>query len=74
MRWGIVDRPRDRHQHPHPTSKFGGLALYVAFTTAAVVAQFLPVVRADDKEIIRLIGLLLGGAFLFVFGLSGRQV
>lgn len=69
VRWGIVDRPRSRHRHDRPTSKLGGLALYVSFTTAAIVAQFLPVVRTDDKEIIRLIGLLLGGAFLFVFGL-----
>ncbi len=69
LRWGIVDVPRDRHKHPGITSKFGGLSLYVAFTTAAVLAQFLPVVRTDDKEIIRLAGLLLGGAFLFVFGI-----
>lgn len=69
LRWGIVDIPRDRHHHPVATSKFGGFAMYIAFTTAAIVAQFLPVVRTDDKEIIRLIGLLLGGTFLFVFGI-----
>ncbi len=68
-RWGIVDQPRDRHQHVEVTSKFGGLALYVAFTLAAIIAQFLPVVRTDDNEIIRLTGLLLGGAFLFIFGI-----
>lgn len=68
-RWGIVDQPRDRHQHPQATSKFGGMALYVAFTVAVIVAQFLPVVRTDDKEVIRLVGLLLGGAFLFIFGI-----
>jgi len=69
MRWGIVDRPRDRHQHPQATSKFGGMALYVSFTLATILAQFLPVVRTDEKEIIRFIGLLAGGAFLFAFGL-----
>jgi UDP-GlcNAc:undecaprenyl-phosphate GlcNAc-1-phosphate transferase len=68
-RWGIVDRPRDRHQHRLPTPKFGGLAMYVAFTVASIVAQFLPVVRTDDQEVIRLVGLLLGGAFLFVVGI-----
>lgn len=68
MRWGVVDHPRDRHQHPLVTSKFGGMAMYVAFTVAIIVAQFMPVVRTDDKEIVRLFGLLLGGAFLFVFG------
>lgn len=67
--WGIVDRPRGRHQHARPTSKFGGMAMYLAFTVTVLVAQFLPVVRTDEKEIIRLIGLLAGGAFLFVFGI-----
>lgn len=69
QRWGIVDYPRGRHRHARPTSKFGGMAMYVAFTVAVIVAQFLPVVRTDEKEIIRLFGLLLGGAFLFVFGI-----
>lgn len=69
MRFNIVDRPRDRHQHAAVTSKFGGLALYGAFTCAVIIAQFLPVVRTDDNEVVRLVGLLLGGAFLFVFGI-----
>ncbi len=69
MRLSIVDVPRGRHVHPNVTSKFGGMALYVSFTTAVILAQFLPVERTDDKEIIRLAGLLLGGLFLFVFGM-----
>ncbi|MBI5958722.1 MAG: undecaprenyl/decaprenyl-phosphate alpha-N-acetylglucosaminyl 1-phosphate transferase [Chloroflexi bacterium] len=69
IRWNIVDRPRNRHHHPHITPKFGGMAMVIAFTVAVIVAQFLPVVRTDDKEIIRLVGLLLGGLFLFVFGI-----
>ncbi len=69
LRWGIVDVPRDRHRHGRVISKFGGMALYLAFTVAVIVAQFLPVVRTDSKEVIRLVGLLFGGAFLFLFGL-----
>ncbi len=69
QRWSIVDRPRGRHKHPKPVSKFGGLGMYASFTITVVVAQFLPVVRTDDKEIVRLVGLLVGGAFLFVFGI-----
>lgn len=69
LRWDIVDKPRGRHKHPYAVSKFGGMAMYVSFTAAALAAQFLPVVRTDDKEVIRLAGLLLGGAFLFVFGI-----
>jgi len=45
------------------------MAMYVSFTVAVILAQFLPVERMDDQEIIRLVGLLLGGAFLFVFGI-----
>ncbi|MBP8974846.1 MAG: undecaprenyl/decaprenyl-phosphate alpha-N-acetylglucosaminyl 1-phosphate transferase [Anaerolineae bacterium] len=69
LRWGLVDVPRGRHMHPHVMAKSGGMALYFAFTFTAILAQFLPVERTDDKEIIRLTGLLLGGAFLFLFGL-----
>jgi len=69
LRWGLVDVPRGRHMHPQVMAKSGGMALYLAFTLTVILAQFLPVVRADDKEIIRLTGLLLGGAFLFLFGL-----
>ncbi|HML24369.1 MAG TPA: MraY family glycosyltransferase [Aggregatilinea sp.] len=68
-RWHIVDDPRGRHDHDKTMSKFGGLGMYAAFTIAVIIAQFLPVVRTDDKEIVRLAGLLLGGAFLFVFGI-----
>lgn len=69
LAWQIVDRPRGRHLHPAVTSKFGGAALYLAFTVAVVVAQFMPVERTDDQEIIRFSGLLVGGAFLFVMGI-----
>jgi UDP-GlcNAc:undecaprenyl-phosphate GlcNAc-1-phosphate transferase len=69
LRWGIMDVPRGRHVHPLAMSKLGGLALYGSFTIAVILAQFLPVVRTDDKEVIRLIGLLVGGTFLFFFGI-----
>lgn len=69
IRWNIIDVPRNRHKHPTTMSKFGGMAMYISFTVTVILAQLLPVERMDDKEIIRLIGLLLGGAFLFVFGL-----
>lgn len=68
-RFGIVDAPRGRHMHRHVTPKLGGLALYVAFTGAVLVAQILPVPRFDPWETVRLAGLLIGGAFIFVCGL-----
>ncbi|NPV68303.1 MAG: undecaprenyl/decaprenyl-phosphate alpha-N-acetylglucosaminyl 1-phosphate transferase [Anaerolineae bacterium] len=69
FRWNVVDRPRGRHQHRRPTPKLGGLSLYVSFTLAIILAQVLPVPRFDSWEWIRLAGLLLGGLFIFVFGL-----
>jgi len=68
-RLGLLDEPRGRHRHTRPVPRTGGLPLYVAFVVAVLVAQKLPVERFDPKEIIRLTGLLLGGTFIFLFGL-----
>ncbi len=67
-RWGIVDAPRGRHRHRRIVPKFGGLALWGAFTVAVLVAQALPVPRTDAMELVRVTGLLLGGTFCFLFG------
>ncbi len=69
FRWNILDNPRGRHQHQAPTPKLGGLSLYVAFTVTILLAQAAPIPRFDPWEIIRLAGLLLGGLFIFIFGL-----
>jgi UDP-GlcNAc:undecaprenyl-phosphate GlcNAc-1-phosphate transferase len=50
-------------------SKLGGICLFFSFTIAVLAAQLLPVPRQDPNEIIRLIGLLLGGTIIFVVGL-----
>lgn len=68
-RFQIIDQPRGRHKHHLPTPKLGGLALFGAFTLTAVFAQFLPVPRMDPYEIIRLAGLLIGGALMFIVGI-----
>jgi UDP-GlcNAc:undecaprenyl-phosphate GlcNAc-1-phosphate transferase len=47
----------------------GGLAIFIGFSVTVLIAQVLPVPRFDDVEIIRLIGLLLGGALIFLVGL-----
>jgi UDP-GlcNAc:undecaprenyl-phosphate/decaprenyl-phosphate GlcNAc-1-phosphate transferase len=49
-------------------SKLGGVALFGGFTVAAIAAQFVPIERFDAYEIIRFIGLMLGGAVIFIFG------
>lgn len=68
-RIGVIDRPRDRHNHPHPTPKLGGLPMFGGFVVAALLAQVMPVPRGDPNEIIRFIGLLLGGTVAFLLGL-----
>jgi UDP-GlcNAc:undecaprenyl-phosphate GlcNAc-1-phosphate transferase len=68
-RFGVIDEPRGRRQHPHPITKLGGIALYGSFVISVLVAQMLPVPRMDPNEVIRLTGLLFGGTFIFVVGL-----
>jgi len=52
-----------------PMPKLGGIAIYAGFTVAVIVAQFLPVPRMDSYEVIRLTGLLLGGAVIIIVGI-----
>jgi len=58
--YGIVANPRQDRWHQKPTPLLGGVAIYVATTTAMLVF-----VRGDG----RLIGVIAGGALLFVTGL-----
>jgi UDP-GlcNAc:undecaprenyl-phosphate GlcNAc-1-phosphate transferase len=67
-RYGFVAAPGGRRKHAGTTSRLGGLALFVAFLTAAVLAQFLSVERQDPQELTRLTGLLLGSTFIFLMG------
>jgi UDP-GlcNAc:undecaprenyl-phosphate GlcNAc-1-phosphate transferase len=67
-RLGIVDKPGPRRWHKGAIPRTGGLALYVAFMGAALLAQWLPVPRQDPKELTRFLGIAVGTTFLFVFG------
>jgi UDP-GlcNAc:undecaprenyl-phosphate GlcNAc-1-phosphate transferase len=66
---GLIDKPGGRRQHSKPVARLGALPLWAAFTITARLAQRLPVERGDPYEMIRLAGLLLGGTFLFIFGI-----
>jgi UDP-GlcNAc:undecaprenyl-phosphate GlcNAc-1-phosphate transferase len=68
QRFGFVAAPGGRRKHAGTKSRLGGVALFVAFMVAAVLAQFLPVEREDTKELTRLVGLLLGSTFIFLVG------
>lgn len=50
-------------------SKLGSLILFGSFSAAVLLAQMLPVPRQDAYEIIRLVGLLVGGLIIFLVGL-----
>jgi len=65
---GIVDRPDQRRRHRGEIPRTGGIALFVAFVVAALLAQWLPVPRQDPNELIRFVGIMLGTTFLLVVG------
>lgn len=48
--------------------KFGGIVIFGSFIVTILVAQALPVPRQDPYEVIRLTGLVLGAALMFVIG------
>jgi UDP-GlcNAc:undecaprenyl-phosphate GlcNAc-1-phosphate transferase len=68
-RVGIVAVPGGRRKHSRITSRLGALPLWGAFTATALISQAFNVPTLDPNERTRLIGLLLGGAFMFVVGL-----
>jgi UDP-GlcNAc:undecaprenyl-phosphate GlcNAc-1-phosphate transferase len=65
---GIVDRPDQRRWHKGEIPRTGGIAVFVAFMVAALLAQWLPVPRQDPKELVRFLGIALGATFLLVVG------
>jgi len=73
-RWGLVDIPGERRKHVGILPRTGGIALYVSFLVAALLAAFwgplLPAPEGPDpKELTRLVGILLGSTFMFTVGL-----
>ena len=68
-RIGIVAVPGGRRHHSRVTSRLGALPLWGAFTATALISQLFNVPTLDPGEHTRLIGLLIGGAFMFVVGI-----
>ncbi len=67
-RWGAVTTPGGRRHESRPMPRLGGIAVFIGFGGAAVVAQFLPVQRLDPYELIRFVGLMVGGLIIFIMG------
>jgi UDP-GlcNAc:undecaprenyl-phosphate/decaprenyl-phosphate GlcNAc-1-phosphate transferase len=83
-RLNIVAIPGGRRRHQTIVSRLGGVPVYIAFVAAVIASQFFvvdtwraapsvpaafQVLRFDDKEIFRLVGLLGGGTLIFLVGL-----
>lgn len=72
-RWGLVDLPGERRKHTGAVPRTGGMALYLSFVVAALLAtllaRLLPAPEGPDpKELTRLAGILLGSTFVFAVG------
>ncbi len=60
LRWGAIDYPGGRHIHTKQIPRLGGLAIYVAFWSAALVMQ------VWDKQ---MSGLFLGSTLILAVGI-----
>lgn len=69
-RLGLVDRPGGRRAHRGEVPRIGGLALFLAFLIALAVGLAFHIPTADPNESRRLLGLILGSAWMFLVGLA----
>ena len=67
LRTGAIDKPAARRIHDRPTTRLGGLAIFLAFFAAVGVSLLYP--RNDPNEMPRLVGLLIGCVVMFVVGI-----
>lgn len=69
LRQGLAATPGGRRQHQGIMPRTGGLPIGIAFLAAIFIAQILPIERTDPKEMIRFVGLVLGGLVILGVGL-----
>jgi UDP-GlcNAc:undecaprenyl-phosphate GlcNAc-1-phosphate transferase len=70
VRTGFVDEPDERRIHTRVTPKGGGVAMFVAFLVAMMVASQLPQLRTIFQGSSEPLGLVLGAAVIFAVGLT----
>lgn len=71
-RWGIVSRAGGRRLNDadyRQVSKLGGVAMFLGFVIAVLIAQTLNIPRYDPQEVTRLTGLLIGATFIMLVGI-----
>ncbi len=70
FRLGVTSVPGGRRQEPIAMPKLGGMVIFGGFTVAVILAQLIPIERSDPYEVFRLVGLILGGAVIFLLGIA----
>lgn len=68
-RLGITAQPGGRRHHRGVVSRLGGIGLVAGFYGGLALARLFPLYTADPHETLRLWGLVIGGALMFVLGL-----
>lgn len=68
-RYGVLDWPGGRRQHTVAVPRAGGLAPFLAFVVAVLLALTLPDLGWQPDEVGRVAGLLAGAALIVVVGL-----
>ncbi|MBN1873866.1 MAG: undecaprenyl/decaprenyl-phosphate alpha-N-acetylglucosaminyl 1-phosphate transferase [Anaerolineae bacterium] len=68
-RYGVVVYPGGRRKHHGSVSLLGGIGIAAGFFGALLVSRLLPIPTADTNESRRFWGLLIGSAWMFIFGL-----
>ena len=71
QRWNITAKAGGRRINQgdlRGVSKLGGVAVYLGFTVAVLVAQYVNIPRFDSGEVVRVIGLLAGGTVIILVG------
>lgn len=69
FRVGALSTPGGRRHEAEPMPRLGGLALFTGFIMAVIASHFLPIIRHDPNETVRLTGLIIGVTFCFIFWL-----
>jgi UDP-GlcNAc:undecaprenyl-phosphate GlcNAc-1-phosphate transferase len=67
-RFGLVDLPGGRRRHSRPVPRIGGLGILLGFMAVALWLYFFA--PLNDAHRLPIAGLLLGTAFVFLFGLA----
>lgn len=65
----VVDRPGGRRSHRGEVPRLGGIALFLPFLLALVGGLAFRIPTADPNESRRLLGLIVGSAWMFLIGL-----